>query len=116
MNFLKSFKNVGHFFATAFLAIAKDSPKVVAGIEKVEATQGTVEAVTAEIPVPQAAAAVELEKAAYAVLGAVASAITAAGKAATAKLADAGLDETAIQAAENAVKAYPSIVAVAKSL
>lgn len=102
-----SFKNLGHFFATAFQAIVKELPKI-------EATKTTVEAVTEAIP--GGAVAVPLEDAAYALLGAFAAAFTASGAAVSAKLQDAGLDVTAIQKAEAVVQQVPQIVAVAKAL
>ena len=101
-----TFKSVGHFFATAFTALAKDIPKV-------EGTEATVEAVTAAAG---GAVAVPLESAAYAVLGEVAAVITAGGSAASSKLADAGLDVAVIQKVEAVIANFPNIVTLAKAL
>lgn len=111
---MKVFKTLGHFFATAFQAIVKETPKI-------EATESTVTTVTAAAgtAVGQTAlgtAAVAVEEAAYAALGSVAAAIAAGGAAASSKLADAGLDVTAIQKVEAAIKAFPGIAALAKAL
>lgn len=102
-----TFKNVGHFFAKAFQVIAKEIPAI-------EGTKATVETVTAAIP--GAALAVPLEDAAYAALGGIAAVIAAGQSAASAKLADAGLDLGAIQAVENALKQFPNLVSLAKAL
>lgn len=100
-----TFKNVGHLFATAF-------QKVVAALPKIEASKPVVEGVT-EVAAPTL---VPLEDAAYAVLGSVTAALQAGGTAAEAKLADAGLDETAISSAKAALSQIPEIAALAKSL
>lgn len=102
-----TFKSVGHFFAKAFTAIAKDIPKV-------EATAPIVEAVTNAIP--GGAVAMPLESAAYAVLGEVAAVITAGGSAAGNKLADAGLDISVIQKVEAVIASFPNLVTLAKAL
>lgn len=102
-----TFKSIGHFFAKAFQAIESELPKI-------EATKPEVEAVTEAIP--GGAGVVLFEDAAYAVLGAVAAALSAGGDAAKAKLADAGLDVVAIQKAEAAVASVPNLVAAAKSM
>lgn len=100
-----TFKSIGHFFAKAFTAIKNDIPKA-------QATESTVEAVTASVA-PQA---VPIEKAAYAVLGEIASILTGADAAAQAKLADAGLDVAVIQKVEDLIKQFPQIIALAKAL
>ena len=100
-----TFKSVGHFFAKAFQAVAKDLPKV-------EASKTTVEAVTSAVD----PSAVPVEDAAYAVLGEVASAINAGGSAASAKLADAGLDVSVIQKVEALLKSLPGLASLAKAL
>jgi len=102
-----TFKSVGHFFAKAFQAIAKEIPVI-------ESTKPVVEGVTAVIP--GGAPAILLEDAAYAALGGIAAAIAAGGSAVSAKLADAGLDEGAIQAVENALKQFPNLASLAKAL
>ena len=103
-----TFKSVGHFFATIF-------QKVLAVIPKVEATASTVETVTAAVPV-YGPLAVPIEKAGYAVLGELASVLTAGGAAAEAKLADAGLDTNVIATVKALVASVPQFVALAKTL
>lgn len=103
-----TFKSVGHFFATIF-------QKVLAVIPKVEATASTVETVTAAVPV-YGPLAVPIEKAGYAVLGELASVLTAGGAAAEAKLADAGLDTNVIATVKALVASIPQFVALAKTL
>ncbi|MGA7887647.1 MAG: hypothetical protein WCA44_18080 [Acidobacteriaceae bacterium] len=102
-----TFKSVGHFFAKAFKAIVADIPKI-------EATEKTVEAVTAAIP--GASAAVPLEDAAYAVLGEFASVLTTGGEAASQKLANAGVDVSIVQQVETLLKSFPNLVSLAKKL
>jgi hypothetical protein len=102
------FKSVGHFFATVF-------EKVLADIPKVEATASTVEAVTAAIPT-YGPLAVPIEQAGYAVLGELASVLTAGGAAAEAKLADAGLDTNVITTVKALVASIPQFVTLAKKL
>ena len=103
-----TFKSVGHFFATIF-------QKVLAVIPNVEATASTVETVTAAVPV-YGPLAVPIEKAGYAVLGELASVLTAGGAAAEAKLADAGLDTNVIATVKALVASIPQFVALAKTL
>jgi hypothetical protein len=103
-----SFKSVGHFFATVF-------QKVVAVIPKVEATEGTVEAVTAKIPV-YGTLALPIEKLGYAALGELASVLNAGGDAAKAKLADAGLDINVITTVEDLLKSVPQFSALISAL
>ncbi len=103
-----SFKSVGHFFATVF-------EKVVADIPKVEATASTVEAVTAVIPT-YGPLAVPIEQAGYAVLGELASVLTAGGSAAEAKLADVGLDSNVIATVKALIASIPQFVTLAKKL
>jgi hypothetical protein len=103
-----TFKSIGHFFAKAYEAIIADLPKI-------EATESTVEAVTAAIPTfgPLALTA---EKTAYAVLGEISAVLTAGGDAAAAKLTDAGLDINVVNTVKAVVASVPSIVSVAKAL
>lgn len=108
-----SFNSIGHFFAKAFLALKNDEPKIAADLNKVEGSETTVETVTA---LAGGASLVPVEKAAYAVLGAVSGALLASEGAAAKKLADAGLDTVAIQAVEDLLKKFPALVAVAKAL
>jgi hypothetical protein len=103
-----NFKSVGHFFATVF-------EKVLADIPKVEATASTVEAVTAAIPT-FGPLALPIEKAGYAVLGELASVLTAGGAAAEAKLADAGLDTNVIATVKALLASIPQFVTLAKKL
>lgn len=102
------FKSVGHFFATVF-------QKVVAVIPKVEATETTVEAVTAKVPV-FGPLALPVEKAGYAVLGELAAVLNAGGAAAKAKLTDAGLDESVIATVEALLESVPQFAALVSSL
>ena len=101
-----TFKSVGHFFAKAFSAIAKEIPAI-------QKTETTVEAVTAAAG---GSAVIPLESAAYAVLGGIAAAITAGGDATTSKLADAGLDVGAINAVKAVLAQFPNLVSLAKAL
>jgi uncharacterized Ntn-hydrolase superfamily protein len=104
-----TFKSVGHFFATVF-------EKVVADIPKIQATEGVVETVSAAIPV-YGPLAVPIEKAGYAVLGEIASVLTAGGAAAKAKLADAGLDTNVIATVEDLIsKGIPDLTSLLKAL
>jgi len=103
-----TFKSVGHFFATVF-------QKVVADVPKVEASASTVEAVTAAIPT-YGPLAVPVEKAGYAILGEIASVLTAGGTAAEAKLADAGLDVNVIATVKALLASIPQFVTLAKTL
>jgi hypothetical protein len=103
-----SFKSVGHFFATVF-------EKVVADVPKIEATAPTVEAVTAAIPT-YGPLAVPVEQAGYAVLGELASVLTAGGTAAESKLADAGLDINVIATVKALIASIPQFVTLAKKL
>ena len=100
-----SFKSVGHFLATAFSAVVKDAAKVAGTASTVETVTGLVDP-----------AVVPVEQAAYAVLGEVSSVITAGGAAASAKLADAGLDSAVIAKVEAVLKSFPTLVTLAKAL
>lgn len=102
------FKSVGHFFATVF-------QKVVAVLPAVEKTEGTVETVTAQVPV-YGPLAVTVEKAGYAVLGELAAVLNAGGAATAAKLNDAGLDIKVIQTVQALVASVPQFAALAKSV
>lgn len=101
------FKSVGHFFATFY-------QKVVAELPKVEATESVVETVTEAVP-GYGPLALPFEKMGYAVLGELSSALSAGGAAASAKLADAGLDINVIKSVEALIAEYPQIVALAKA-
>lgn len=103
-----TFKSVGHFLATAY-------QKVVAVLPKVEATEKTVETVTAEVPV-YGPLALPIEKLSYAALGELSAVLTAGGDAAKTKLADAGLDINVITSIEALLKSVPQIVALAQAL
>jgi hypothetical protein len=102
------FKNIGHFFATAF-------QKVLAVVPKLEATETTVEAVTAQVPV-YGPLAVTVEKAGYAVLGELAAVLNAGGAAAQAKLNDAGLDINVIKTVQALLAGIPQLATLAKTL
>jgi hypothetical protein len=103
-----TFKSVGHLFATAYSKIVKILPAI-------QATAGTVETVTAAVPV-YGPLALPVEKAAYAVLGELAAVLNAGGAATSKKLADAGLDINVIQTVEALVKAIPEIAALVQGL
>ena len=113
-----SFNSIGHFFAKAFTAIKNDVPKVVSAVEsgivQVEGTESTVETVTSVIP--GGSSVVPIEKAAYAVLGEIASLLSAGDAAAKAKLADAGLDSAVVEKVEAVLASVPNLVALAKAL
>jgi len=107
------FKNIGHFFATAFEKFLVIAPAAEAKADQIEA-QATaaapgIEAVTSQIPV-YGPAAVTIEQAGFMILGAVAGVIHDLGEAAKQKLLDVGLDQTAIDTAVAAYKAIPSEV------
>lgn len=108
-----TFKSVEHFFAKAYQAIVKDTPKVAAALDKVGEAKPEVEALTAVAGQSQV---IPLEDAAFAALGALAGFLHAGGAAAAAKLVDAGLDKTAIEKAQAVLAATPQVVAVAKAL
>lgn len=100
--------SVGHFFAIVY-------SKVIATLPKIQATESTVETVTAQIPV-YGELALPLEKLSYAVLGEFAAVLHAGGDAAKAKLNDAGLDIKVIAAVEALLKSAPQIAAIASAL
>jgi hypothetical protein len=99
------FKSVGHFFATLY-------QKVIAVIPKVEATEATVEKVTAAVPV-YGPLGLTIENAAYAVLGELSAVLNAGGAAVAAKLNDAGLDIKVIQTVQALVASVPQAAALA---
>jgi hypothetical protein len=101
-------KSIGHFFATVY-------QKAIAVLPKVQATEGTVEKVTAKVPV-YGAIALPIEKLGYAVLGELSAVLNAGGSAAKAKLLDAGLDSNVVSAVEELLASVPQIAAVAKVL
>lgn len=103
-----TFKSVGHFFATVY-------QKVVADLPKVAATEATVEAVTAKVPV-YGPMALPIERVGYAVLGELSAILNSGGAAVRAKLADAGLDENVIATVEALVASVPQFAALAKTL
>jgi hypothetical protein len=103
-----TFKSVGHLFATAF-------QKVVTVIPKIEATEGTVETVTAKVPV-YGPLALPVEKAAYAILGEIGAVLSSSNAAGKQKLQDAGLDINVITTVEELLKSIPQIVTLAKTL
>lgn len=103
-----SFKSVGHFFATVY-------SKALNIIPKVQATAGTVETVTAAVPV-YGPLALPIEKAAYAALGELSAVLHAGGAAASTKLTDAGLDINVIQTIEALVASIPQFAALISSL
>jgi hypothetical protein len=104
---LNMFKSIGHFFATFI-------QKVVVVLPKVEATEKTVETVTAAIP-GYGPLALTAEKLAYAALGELSAVLTAGESAASAKLADAGLDINVIKSVQALIAEYPQVVALAKA-
>lgn len=100
------FKSVAHFFATVY-------QKAIAIIPKVQATETTVETVTAQVPV-YGPLALPVEKLGYAVLGEISAVLHAGGAAASAKLADAGLDSSVIASVEALLKSIPQFAALLK--
>jgi hypothetical protein len=117
-----SFKNVQHAVACFFKAVAKDTPLVLAKTEQVivgvEKDKTQIEAVSAVAAgaVGGAAAAtttITIENAAFAALASLVTALQAGGAAAQAKLLDAGLDQTAIDAAKAAGTASPAVYTLA---
>ena len=103
-----TFRSLGHFFATFF-------SKAETFLSMLQGTAGTVEAVTASVPV-YGPLALTVEKSAYAVLGDVAAVLNAADAAGKSKLADAGLDTQVIATVEALVAALPQVAAMAKAL
>lgn len=107
------FKNIGHFFATAFEKFLVVAPAVEAKADAVEAEAAAaapgIEAVTGTIPV-YGPAAVTIEQAGFMVLGSVAGVLHSLGEAAKQKLIDVGLDETAIDTAAAVYAAIPAEV------
>lgn len=108
MTLATPFKSVGHFFAAVF-------QKVVAAVPKIEATETTVETVTAKVPV-FGPLALPIEKAGYAVLGELGAVLNAGGAAAKAKLADAGLDENVIATVEALLAEIPQFASLVSAL
>lgn len=100
------FKSIGHFFATVY-------QKAIAIIPKVQATETTVETVTAQVPV-YGPLALPVEKLGYAVLGEISAVLHDGGAAASAKLADAGLDSSVIASVEALLKSIPQFAALLK--
>lgn len=96
---LKAFNTVGHFFAALFQKVATEAPRIADGINKVDATEGVVEAVENKIPV-YGPLALTPTKAAFAVLGEIAALLQVGGDAAKKKLADAGIDNKVLDTAE----------------
>jgi hypothetical protein len=122
-----TFKNVQHALATFFKAVAKDTPLVLAKTEQVleaaENDKTEVEAVSAVAAGAIGGAAavaptITVENAAFAALASIVAALKAGGAAAASKLLDAGLDQTAIYAAEAAGTAsaavYTTVMAASK--
>ena len=122
-----TFKNVQHALATFFKAVEKDTPLVLAKTEQVlqtaENDKAEVEAVSAVVAGAIGGAAavtptITVENAAFAALAAIVAALKAGGTAAATKLLNAGLDQTAIDAAEAAGAAsaavYTTAVAASK--
>ncbi len=106
------FKSVGHFFATVY-------SKAVAILPKIQATEKTVETVTAAAAVAEPVygpLALTAEKAAYAVLGELSAVLNAGGAAASSKLADAGLDINVISTVEALLKSVPQFAALVSGL
>jgi hypothetical protein len=123
-----SFKNVQHAVASFFKAIAKDTPLVLAktvqviqGVEKDKAQIEAVSAVAAGaigqatgVGAPVAVATtIKLEDAAFAALASIVTALQAGGSAAEANLLNAGLDQTAIDAAKAAGTASQAVYTLA---
>lgn len=103
------FKSTGHFLATVF-------QKALPTINKIEKTEGTVETVTAAVGGTYGPLALTVEKAAYAVLGEVASVLVSSDAASKAKLADSGLDVNVISTVEALLKDIPQFVALITKL
>jgi len=103
-----SFNNIQHALAAFFKQAAADGKTVAldvaAGIEKIEADKPEIEAVSAAVATAvepgSQTVVLKVEDAAFAVLGSIDAAIKAGGAAVVQKLLDAGLDQTAIDAAK----------------
>ena len=107
MNLSAPFKSLGHFFAKAYTVLLGDIPKI-------QATETTVETVTATIPV-YGPLALTVEKAGYAALGEISAILHAGGDAAAARLADVGLDQNVVNTIK-ALIADPQVAAAIKLL
>jgi len=105
-----TFKNVQHALATFFKAVEKDTPLVLAKTEQVLQT--------AENDKAEVTPTITVENAAFAALASIVAALKAGGAAAATKLLNAGLDQTAIDAAQAAGAAsaavYTTAVAASK--
>jgi hypothetical protein len=123
MSIALEFKNAAHAFATFFKAakadIIKYTPKVVAGIEKVEGDKTEIEAVTAvavgAIAPGSAPIAVTIEDAAFAVLGKIVDLLNASGTATEANLLNAGLDQGVIDAAKAVAAGSTQVATLVKA-
>ncbi len=100
-------KSLGHFFASVF-------QKVLAVDKAVVATEPVVEGKTSLVPV-YGPLALPIEKAAYAVLGEIAAAITAGGAAAESHLTNAGVDQKVIDTVKAVVAGGVNLVDMAKA-
>jgi len=96
-----SFKNVGHFFATAAADIVKGARAVASVMLKVEKAEPEIVALSG-LFFPHA---VELERGAFALLGMAAQAVTEAGDAAAANGINLVLDQQLIADIKALVKA-----------
>jgi hypothetical protein len=100
-----TFKSAGHFLATVL--------QKVLGTEK---TVETVTAATSAIEPVYGPLALTIEKAGYAVLGELSAVLNSGSAAASAKLADAGLDINVIQTVEALLAGIPQFAALIKGL
>lgn len=99
-----SFKSVGHFLATAFQVLTQ-----------IAALAPVVEEVTSIVP-GASPSIVTIERAAFAVLGEIASLLSLDPDAASKKLSDAGVDTAVITQVKTLLADVPTLVALAKAL
>lgn len=95
-----SFNGVEHFFAKALKVLVGGEPKAVTVIQDFEKAKPIVEGITAAVG---QGALIPLEDAIFAIAGSVVSLLNAGEAAAEKKLLDAGLDQTAVDAAKSIV-------------
>lgn len=118
-----SFKNSAHALATYFKAakafVIKYEPKLITGIEHVEADKTVIEAVTAvgvsAVSPGSAPIAVTIEDAAFAVLGKIVDLLNAGSTAAESNLLNAGFDQNVIDAAKAVAAGSTQVATLVKA-
>lgn len=119
-----SFKSIPHALATFYKRVVADTPKIIAGAEKVldkaasekTAVEGVSGAVANAITPGAGVAVVTIEDAAFSLLGCVDALLKSGDAAAEAKLLGAGLDVAAINNAKAVGAQSASFYTLLKSL